>query len=143
MSDSPNEQRKAFRILDLPAELRENIYECALHDSNHAYDGDELGDVWIDRRLPSGVMTFKFPVLFHVSRQLRAEAAGVWFKKFRFLFEEVKPRIAWLDMLDEEFRKQLKTLQRKAYDGYSPEPSRKEMRRRSRRSKGGRKGSAY
>ncbi|KXT12854.1 hypothetical protein AC579_5402 [Pseudocercospora musae] len=91
---------------------------------HQAYDSDGPGDVWIDRRYPGGILSSNF-------RQLRTEVAGLRFKKFRILVRILRPPNTLLDVLDPLFRKQLKNSQRKTCDGYSPEPSEKEMHRRS------------
>ncbi|CAK3876740.1 Hypothetical predicted protein [Lecanosticta acicola] len=63
------------RLFQLPAELRNTIYEFVLYSE----DPVVLEDLW-------GRSSLRFPALLQVCRQVRDEAAGIWYSSSVFLW---------------------------------------------------------
>lgn len=74
-------------LLDLPAELRNHIYELALGPDNVKF-----GSLYRRSR------TY-FPDLMHVNRQIRAEVSDMWFMKSIFTFKYVPEAQRFLDLV--------------------------------------------
>ncbi|CAK3876675.1 Hypothetical predicted protein [Lecanosticta acicola] len=74
-------------FFELPAELRNRIYEYALY---------EPGEIWLERycnhprnRLSALAHPIRFPALLQTSKQVREEASGIWYSCARFYFDSL------------------------------------------------------
>ena len=73
----------SFRFLDLPAELRNEIYKFVLGDC----DRHKLRD---QRTVPQPKVSFGYPPITKISRQIRAEALPIFYASSVFIFDSDK-----------------------------------------------------
>lgn len=104
MSLAQREQRPTpFRVLDLPAELREQIWEMVVFpQDNKPRATSDIHDYEI-------TLTYKPPSVLAVSRQIRYEASKIFYSSSRFWrrwsffsFGAVKMLCRWFVSLSKE-----------------------------------------
>ena len=85
--------RSCFRLLALPPELRNHIYELVLHSDRAVY----RGIVYLDER---DERLWKPPALLCTSRQVRAEASPLYYAQTIFSVEDRRIALDWLKVIE-------------------------------------------
>lgn len=83
-------------LLACPRELSDIILEYSLVSGYHE------GEVWIDA--PDQDLPYSPPPLLSTCRQIRNDAREIYFKKTKFLFEDIDGCKRWLESLDSTTR---------------------------------------
>lgn len=93
-------------LLQLPGELRNHIYELALSDDMHTCIHDMLHECALKSKA-------RIPSLLQVNRQIRTEAASLWFTGATFQYHNMHQVERWLKALGEDHRGQIRTIRRR------------------------------
>ncbi|USW57429.1 hypothetical protein Slin15195_G107480 [Septoria linicola] len=108
--------RPKTRLLSLPAEIRQQIYELVLFQHSGLSRSQVTNRLytWIDiRRFRNGKpesLTYTSPPILSTCRLIRWEASPLYYTKIQFRFMEGQAAVRWLSCLEADNRCDLKDL---------------------------------
>lgn len=109
---TPPQHAEFFYFLDLPPEIRNIIYEYIFANSTITIQTLAGGKQCLIKHTTSdNLHRFGMPALLQVSKQVRSEAAGVFYANTKIVANETQRLITFLKGVDRKYRRKIKCVQ--------------------------------